>query len=273
MFRILKVLNHNSILALKEDNVTEVIILGKGVGFGKKVSERFEPEVDVKIYELKKETERGNSFTLVQKLDPMYLEITSEIIQSAEILLGELDENILLPLADHIAFAVARIKDNGVLMNPMAQDIKVLFDKEYMAAKKGVEIILGKTGVRMEEDETSYIALHLHSARDKENMSEVLKQTQLVHESMSMIEAYIEKPLDPDSLAYNRLMSHMKYMLMRMKKGEGIELDMNDYIKNQHPKSYDFSRMLCKKIGDDTGLPYTDQEIGYLAVHIERVRM
>ena len=272
MFRVIKILNNNGVLALKPDNYTEVIILGKGIGFGKKINERFEDTADAKIYELKKDTDRGSSFSLVQKLEPVYLEIAAEILQTAKSQLGELDENILLPLADHIAFAVQRIRNNGVLVNPMTQDVKALFEEEFKAALEGKDIILKKTDVELNDDELSYIALHLHSARGEEKLSEIMKQTQLIHECISRIEKQINISLDADTIAYNRLLSHMKYMLIRMEKGEKIELDMNAYIEHQYPDTYEFAKGICELIEKETGLPFVPEEIGYLAIHIERVR-
>ena len=40
MYRITKVLNHNTILAVRVEDNQECMIMGKGVGFGKKISER-----------------------------------------------------------------------------------------------------------------------------------------------------------------------------------------------------------------------------------------
>ncbi len=36
MYRVTKALNHNSVLAVKENSSQEYLILGKGIGFGKK---------------------------------------------------------------------------------------------------------------------------------------------------------------------------------------------------------------------------------------------
>ena len=41
MFRVIKPLNNNGLLALTEEG-REVILLGKGIGFGKKSGERIE---------------------------------------------------------------------------------------------------------------------------------------------------------------------------------------------------------------------------------------
>ena len=38
MYRITKVLNHNTVLAVKDKSAREYLIVGKGVGFGKKIT-------------------------------------------------------------------------------------------------------------------------------------------------------------------------------------------------------------------------------------------
>ena len=43
MYRIVKVLNHNAVLAVNAEDGKECLLMGKGIGFGKKVSEHVEP--------------------------------------------------------------------------------------------------------------------------------------------------------------------------------------------------------------------------------------
>ena len=52
MYRIEKVLNNNSILASKDNQ--EVIFLGKGIGFGKKINDIYIPGDGVKKYKNRK---------------------------------------------------------------------------------------------------------------------------------------------------------------------------------------------------------------------------
>ena len=42
MYRVSKVLNNNGVIAIDMDENQEYVILGKGVGFGKKVGQRFD---------------------------------------------------------------------------------------------------------------------------------------------------------------------------------------------------------------------------------------
>ena len=46
MYRVSKVLNNNGVIAIDMDENKEYVILGKGVGFGKKVSQRFDSRRD-----------------------------------------------------------------------------------------------------------------------------------------------------------------------------------------------------------------------------------
>ncbi|NYC28714.1 transcriptional antiterminator [Clostridium saccharobutylicum] len=110
MFRVIKSLNHNGVLAINMDTQKEYILLGKGIGFGKKVNERMEAPENAQIYLLQQETDRGSAKEIINNIDPQILEITSTIIMEAEKKFQKVDKNILCPLADHIAFAIRRIK-------------------------------------------------------------------------------------------------------------------------------------------------------------------
>ena len=39
MYRVTKALNHNAVLAIMDKSSREYLLLGKGIGFGRKVSE------------------------------------------------------------------------------------------------------------------------------------------------------------------------------------------------------------------------------------------
>ena len=84
MYRITKVLNHNTILAVRVEDNQECMIMGKGVGFGKKISERIEVREEDTGYFLKEPTERGNARDSIKSVAPDCLEIASEVLNEAE---------------------------------------------------------------------------------------------------------------------------------------------------------------------------------------------
>lgn len=271
MFRVIKALNHNGILAIDMDTNNEYILLGKGIGFGKKVNERMEAPENTSVYLLQQETERGLVKEMINDIEPKILEIASNIIMEAEKKFKKIDANILCPLADHIAFAVKRIQNNEQISNPLTQDIRALFPEEYEVACKGKDIIREVEGIEINEDEIGYIALHIHSSLGNEKVSQAMETAMLVRDCVTSIEQKTGKKINIDSLSYNRLMSHIKYMVARTLRGETIKLDMNDYIKEKFHKSFEIAENICRKLGTELKKEIKDVEIGYLAMHIERV--
>ncbi len=271
MYRAIKALNNNCVLAESLDSRNEVILLGKGIGFGKKVSERFDLQEGTKVYSLQAGSRSGNPIALAKSIDSLYFEITNQILIEAEARLGDIDSGILLPLADHIAFAVKRIKEQGSIQNPLTDEIKLLFEEEYKVALFARKVIYGFTGVKINDDEAGYITIHLHTAIDKNKKVNVMNMAQIVHECIRIVEERRNISISKESLAYNRLLSHMKYMIMRMQKDERIKLDVNKYMVKEMPSTFQLAEELCNKVAEEIKSKVYPEEIGYLAMHIERV--
>ena len=269
MFEIIKVLNHNAIL-VKQNNVI-YLALEKGIGFSKKVEDHIELSENTKKYLLQNETKRGNSEELLQRIDTKYVELSSEIIQMAEQTLGKLDHNILLPLADHIAFAIERMKRDMQISNPFANEISLLNPEEYEAALKSKELILEKTGYTFDEEELGYITLHLHCARTSQEVDESMQMAIIIRESIDEIEKRFNTTIDVTSLAYSRLLTHMRYLIARIKNNEKLYLDMGEYVRNQFPLAYEVATDIIKDVARTLNTPVEEIEVGYLAIHIQRI--
>ena len=277
MYRVRKALNHNTLIAISMENNQEYLVIGKGIGFGKKVSERFEiPEnIECSVYSLQEQTERGKAMELIKGIEPVYLEIAGKVLAKSEEVFGKIDKNILFPMADHIAFAVQRIRANEQISNPLTDDIRALFHMEYKTAECVKDILWEMLQVEIDEHEIGYIALHIHSAIEDENVALSMQIAMAVRECIRMIEEETGQTIDVMSLSYNRLMNHIRYMVARSIKGEKLKLNMNDYMSVKFPKSFWMATEVCKQLEKQLhrNSPLDEVEIGYLAMHIERVLM
>lgn len=272
MYRVSKVLNNNGVIAIDMDENKEYVILGKGVGFGKKVSQRFDKPEGCTTYRLEQETERGSAKELVKGIEPEYLEIADAILTESQKVFGDsIDRGILFPLADHISFAVARIRRNEQISNPLTEDIKVLFYSEFKVAETLKTILRERLQIEIDDHEVGYVALHIHSAIGDEKVSVAMQTARAVRECIDMIEKATGKPIDVLSLSYNRLMNHMKYMVARASTGEKLNLDMNEYMLDQYPQAYKVATDICKNLEGCIGHNLDETETGYLAMHIQRV--
>lgn len=273
MYRVEKVLNHNALIGIPENTTQEYLILGKGIGFGKHVSETIEVTDEHKVYSLQESTDRGGKKELATSIDPVYLEIANEILDGAEAAFKDIDRDVLLPMADHIEFAVKRIKNNEQLKNPLTDDIRVLFHSEFKVAEAARDILNDRMGVNISDDEIGYIALHVHSSIMDQAVSQAMQMADAVRQCVRMVEEETGKRIDTQSLSYNRLLNHIRYMIARTLKGEVIKLDMNDYINASAANSFQAATRICQELGRSLGKQIHQAEIGYLAMHIERVAL
>lgn len=271
MYRVSRVLNNNGVIAIDMDDNQEYVLLGKGLGFGKKVSERFEKPEGTSMYRLAEDTERGSARALAQSVDPEFIEIADTVMQEAESRFGSIDRRVMLPLADHLSFAAARVRNGEQISNPLTDDIRTLFHSEFKTALIIKDLFRERLGLAIDDHEVGYVALHVHSAIEDEKISMAMQTAQAVRECIDMLERETGEHIDVLSLAYNRLMNHIKYMVARGVTGEDLKVNMNDYIATKFPRAYALAASVCDHLAASTGLTFNEMEIGYLAMHIERV--
>ena len=88
MYRISKVLNHNAVIAVSADDNQEYLLMGKGIGFGRKVTERIQLPEDASVYSLRETTKRGSARQLAASIAPECLEIAGMFLKKQRKYLG-----------------------------------------------------------------------------------------------------------------------------------------------------------------------------------------
>lgn len=270
-YRITKILNHNSFMGIESKNDQECLIMGKGVAFGKKVGQTVSVTGDARVYSLKELTDRGEAKEIIKSVSPLCLELANEVLNQAEKEFGKVDRSILFTMADHLDFAVRRIQNGEQISNPLTDDIRIMFYKEYKVAGCIRDLLKEKLGIRIDEHEIGYIALHVHAAIVDENVSQAMEIARTVRECICMVEEETGKSIDVMSLSYNRLMNHVRYMVARAIHWEKLKMSLNDYMSVKFPGPYMTAEKICRKMEKSLKLPIPDIEIGYLAMHLERM--
>ena len=271
MYRIIKVLNNNGILVYHNETGRELILMGNGVGFGKKPTQQIEDMPGAKVYSLVTRQKQQSVLKVVNGIQPGFIEAAGRIIEEAEKVFSEVNHEILLPMADHIALAAKRAKENRQIPNPFTPDIRVLFSKEYTVAMRGRDIIREMMGYEISDDEVGFLTLHIHAGLSDEQVSVTLDTTRIINEGIRMIEKGFSRKLQEDSLAYTRLMSHLYFMVARTRNGESTKVDFNDFIFTNYPETGRVAEMVCSYMGNELKKPVAKEEIGFLAIHIQRV--
>lgn len=269
MYRLVKVLNHNTVIV--EEEKKEYLIMGKGIGFGKKAGYIIEAQSDHTIYSLTEAKDQNAASELANSINPLFLEIADEILKEAKKTFDQIDMNVLFPMADHIEYAVKRIQNGEQISNPLTDDIRILFHEEYKVAECIRRILKERLQIMIDPDEVGYVALHIHSAIQDEKVSQAMQIARAVRECIALVEEETRINIDIASLSYNRLMNHVRNMVARALTGERLKLNMNDYMEVKFPWAFQTAKTICDQVARSLRCELGPAEIGYLAMHIERV--
>lgn len=267
-------LNNNIILAYDFKNNEEIILTGKGIGFGKKENKKvYISEKDIqRSFIAYDEKMKKEYFRLVKQIDPKIIDICEKIIELAERDLGDLNGHIHILLTDHIAFALERVKIGLKIENPFVDEIKILYPDEFEVALQGIGMIKKKLDVDVGFGETGFIAMHLHSAIKNVNVKETMKHTRILNEMVNIIEEGLNIKLDKTKYSYKRLINHLQGALDRIKNKKFIENPLLENIKKEFKDSFEIIRKIKAKIEDEYNLEVPEQELGYMVIHIERLK-
>ncbi|MBQ7888786.1 MAG: PRD domain-containing protein [Erysipelotrichaceae bacterium] len=272
MLKVIKVLNNNALLAKDESTNKEVVLLGKAVGFGLKINDEVQLPSDAQMYILQDKTERGESAQLISKLNPVFLEISHQLLNEARKKFREVDSAILLPLADHLAFAYERLTKKVDIHNPLVDELKLLYEEEFQCASLALTLFEQQFSITLPEDEIGYIALHLHSAVEHDRLDQSMQIAHILNEAIVQMEKECQLHVDRNSLSYSRLMTHIRYLLARIKKNEVLNLDMDHYVKTNYPYAYQMACTITERLEKLLNKEIAKCERGYLGLHVERVR-
>lgn len=270
--KINKILNNNAVMVKEADK--EKIVVGSGVGFQKRKNDLINPKAIEKIFILK-ENEKFEQ--LLMRIPEVHFILSEEIISYAENQLEtRLNDHIHLALTDHLSFAIERERKGIYLKNKLLPEIEVLYKEEFEIGLWAIQHIQANLGIEMSIDEAAFIALHIHTMKIRGgDLKETVKQTAVVREMVDMIEQYLEGEISRSGLAYERLVTHLYYMLDRVGHhgAHALDQEMLAMIKKKYVTSYSCSQQVTKKVANVFGIDFPEEELGYVTLHIERLRM
>ena len=271
-YQILRIYNNNAILVMNTDTKGEAVLVGKGIGYGKKQGElqTIAPDLIEKYFLTYDDKLKRDYIELVQQLDEQILMTCSDIIINATQRLGPLNNRIHIVLTDHIGFAIERIKLGMEIHNPFLEEIKMLYPEEFEMGVMAQLMIQSTLGVEICEDEIAFIALHLSAARQQKDIKESVKNTRILKELVGIIEEALEIKLKKD-LTYSRLIQHLRGAIERIIDGYHVVNPLLETLKRDLKESYDIALLLKQKIETSYGVEVPEDEVGFMAIHIHRL--
>ncbi|HEY0215339.1 MAG TPA: PRD domain-containing protein [Cellulomonas sp.] len=273
--RVAKVFNNNVVLAV-DDLDQDVVLMGKGLGF------QAHPGDAVDFTRVERRFVAGGSTTperiiaLVDEIPAAEIDLTERIVAEAREQLGShITGHVVIPLADHIAFALRRAREGLTISYPLQWEVPHLYPREVAFARSALRTIQNETGVELPALEAVPMALHLVNAQfGAGDISRTLEMTEVFAAVLGVVREQHGIELDEDSLDAARFITHLRYLLVRRERGVALpDLQgvLRETVREQHPRAFASAELIRDLLEERFGYQVTGDEVLYLSLHVARL--
>lgn len=275
MIKIKKLMNSNAVLAV-DDEGSEYILLGKGIGYGKKIGSVIEENTVNQRFIPLKNSNLKEYMSILEAIPPELLEITWKIVSIAEQELEKpLNPSVYFMLGDHLNFAIERLKNNIFVTNRVFWEIKNYYPKEFKIGEYSLKLLKKEFGLFLPKEEAANIAFHIINAQNSdENQADGMNYAKLISSVNNLIRYSVHGELDTESINYQRFISHLKFFAERFFNGNLLSEENNqlfEQITLMYPKATEISFLIKDHLETIYSKKITMDEITYLAIHINRL--
>lgn len=270
-----KILNNNVVVSIDTRTKKEIILMGCGIAFKKKIGQEVDENKIEKTFTIDNKTLGDKIKKLINQIPDGIFQLVQEIIINAEVKLNrKLDKQVYISLADHIAFSIKRYKKNIVIKNNLLIEIKRIHKEEFQVGLWAVKHINKRLKIELPMDEAGFIALHIVNATYQETASQSISITNIVRDILNIIRYNFSVEFYEDDISYDRLLTHLKYFSKRVITNSNEKNSHSDFInviKESYKDSYECSLKIKDFINKQYNYNINEDEIVYLTLHIHRV--
>lgn len=266
----------NNSLAIVNDDGKEEVVLGKGIGFGLKRGDKVDK---TKIERIFVTTDDQINLDQVQDISAKTIDVTTQVVKMVEPILDiKFNDFQYLALADHIDFAITRVKDNIDLSdNNTRWEVKNLFPKEFVTSKEVVKLINQELDINLPKSEQVLMTYHLVNASSNDSqIQETIQITDLIKGIINIIQFDYHMTLDTDSFNYSRFITHLRALFVRLLRNQPTdtaELDSSllAFMKIKYHHAYETEERIATFLQAKMGWILKPDDRFYLVLHIWRV--
>ena len=218
---VIKRVFNNNVAMVTSDDGSELIVIGRGLCFGRHAGDAIDEASIEKTYALQEGTSQDSRTIdrlahLLESIPTVNLVIAEDIVQMLRRELNvDINDKILIALADHISLALERERKGVSCENPLLLEIQQFYRKEYALAGRALQIIKEYMGIQMSEEEQGFITLHIVNATMPQRSDRLIVSVQLVRDVLAIVSERYSTTLDNTSLPYERFVRHLQFFAQR----------------------------------------------------------
>lgn len=272
---IKRVYNNNVLLAELADG-SEMVLVGKGIGFNHKPGEIVDLNAADQRFVPDGSYAASHVAGILSDAPLEQIELVQEIMAMAQTELKlEPRQSLLVPILDHLGFAVQRAHDGIKVDFPLRWEVAQLYPSEGNLGRRVVALIMERLGVQLQEDEWVAFALHFVNQQwAKSDFSKTVSMTETIARVFSLLSVRWGKNVDENALSASRFVTHLRYLFARSAEAAGsatIRVDVLASVRQAYPEAADAAVEVAKLIGAALHRELGADEVSYLALHTSRL--
>jgi beta-glucoside operon transcriptional antiterminator len=272
---VLRVFNNNVVLARAADR-GEVILTGRGLGFQAKPGQKVDEAKVVRVFVPEDGRDADNFGALVAAIPPEHLALADQALQMARRdLSSPVSSTTVVALADHLSFAIKRVRQGMDLEYPLRAEVSHLYPDELRIAQRVLDFVNTRIEQVLPEAEAVPIALHLVNAGFASgDLSLTYQMTGVFTQLFEVLEKAYERPFDRDTVNAARFITHLRYFFVRAQTGRQLDdgaSTLSRAIRHSYPAAYATALKLQAVLELRLGEPLTEDEVTYLTLHVARM--
>jgi beta-glucoside operon transcriptional antiterminator len=244
---------NNNVAICRDNSNRELIAFGKGIGFPPMPYQITDlASISMTFYRMDK-----SYYKLLEEIPEEVFETAAIIVKKAQMTLNcNLNPNLLPGLADHINFAIKRMKKFKEMKMLFSYDVEQLYPLETSLGRYAVKLVQKNLLIKLPESET------------------FLETEQLIAEITEIIEKTFNTVINRKGFNYNRFVMHLRYYLKRIEEKKQFIDEVGvlfGVMKDENPEIHKCAVIIGSVIDKKLNSQITKDEILYLMIHISRI--
>ncbi|AQX82260.1 hypothetical protein BWO91_14820 [Plantibacter flavus] len=272
---IKRIIGNNAVLAADEDD-HEFVALGRGVGFGVRAGDLLDQDKVEQVFLAGGDAAADRLTEHLADTPLACVRAAARIAELANERLGlRVTQALILPLADHLHFAMQRAESGMEMQFPLLWEVSQLYPAEFAVGQEAVTLASQILHIRIDPDEAVAFAMHLVNAQfTTPGVGAAMQMTEIIAQSFAVIESTFSIAVDRRSMNAARFITHLRYVFARVNAGQQIadpHPTLFEAISNAHPEAIACSLKIAYLIEMGVRTKLTQDEIAYLALHVARL--
>lgn len=275
--RILRIFNNNVVLA-SGDSGEQMVMIGRGLAFGKKKGQQLDPDKVEQTFVPESQGEEQLT-AMLSEIPVEVLALATELEAIARDELGaSISHSFIVPLADHINYALIRAQEKLRIEYPLSIEVGQLYPKEVAFGRRAISLINERFDADLPEDEATPLALHLvNSQFATEDLVKTFKMTEVFSQIFDVISSAYGQEINQSNMSVARFVTHLRYLFVRAEHGKNPTSQdpafpaIHDAVRASYPRAYDCAYKVVLLLQMHLHQDMSEDEHTYLTMHIARL--